>query len=155
MKIRANMEETQEYPAGEGLVRIEADGLEIFLDTSSLAESLAQIGAQGVVDAIRNTPKPAAESTVKQRRRRGIVSDRMFYATGHLAHSIEAVRVGDATYDIVGPSDRLQDDRIFEMFEKEVLRQALSGPLDIRVGDEIDNAVDDMAKIRKSSSGYF
>jgi len=155
MKIRSIMEETKNYPTGDGMVRIVADNLEIFIDTSSLAESLAAVGANQLIEAIRNSSTRASESTIKSRKRRGIQSERLFNETGYLANGIRAERVADATYDIVGPPGRLVDERVMELFEEHVLQQMFNGPLEIKVADEIEHAVDDMAKIRKASSGYF
>jgi protein-tyrosine-phosphatase len=139
----------------DGNVVVKADELEIEIDTSSLAEALAALGVNEIIQAVRSAGDPVTPGTAAQRKRKGIASRKTFYATGHLANSIEAVQVGDAAYDIIAPADRLQDDEVMEKFEKQILQKVLTGKLEIVVDHAVDAAADDIAQVRKAASGYF
>jgi len=130
-------------------VTIKADKLEIVIDTDSLAQSLAKLGADQITEAIRNSGEQASKSTIRQRKKKGISSDRLFYATGRLADGIEAARTSDTTYDVVAPPGYLQADEIMERFADVVLEKMFAGSFDIKIQDQTEEIADGIAKVRE------
>lgn len=149
MKIVAVMDESGTTNMPNASVTIKADKLEIVIDTDSLAASLAEIGAEQITNAIRSSGEQASKSTIRQRKEKGIASDRLFYATGRLANGIEAVRMSDTTYDVCAPPGYLQSDELMERFAEHVLSAMFAGQFDIKVQDQVEEIADDVAKVRR------
>jgi len=149
MKITTVMDESGTTRMPNASVTIKTDRLEIVIDTDSLAQSLANFGASQVTEAIRNSGEQASKSTIRQRREKGISSDRVFYATGRLANGIEAVRTSDTTYDVVAPPGYLQSDEIMERFADLILEKMFAGSFDIKVQNQVEKIADGVAKVRK------
>ena len=144
-RIRAVLDESGRSP--EGAVTIKADRLEIDIDTTSLARSLAQVGIDLIVDGIRQGGGPASPATIKRRRAQGITSTTKFHATGRLARELATRQVGDAEYEIQTPPGYFQDPALLDEFIKEIVDPLVRGRMTLEIDAKLDDFADEMAKV--------
>lgn len=145
MKIRAVIDESRHTHG----VTVTADRLEFELDTDEIARAAAEEAREQLSRAVRNSGTSAAESTIAQRKRKGIFSERMFYATGRLANGLEIEKIGDGRYEVVAPPGYLQDERIVEKFVEHVLTGALDSQIEKATDKAADKIADAAVKIRR------
>jgi hypothetical protein len=147
VKINAVIDPSGEGRRPEARVTIRAEGFEIDIDTSSLAQALADIGAAQLTEAVRTGSVKASKATIRARKARGISSDRLFYATGNLARNIKAEPAGDGKYDIVAPPGYLQEEKLVDAFEEHILNNLFAGRgFEIAIDTEIEDIVGDLGE---------
>ena len=117
-------------------VKVKADVIEIDLDVARMAKGPADALAAAVAAGIRNIGVGAKEG-----------AHRLFNKTGHLASGITASATGPGTYQIVPPSDRLNDAGMMERLK------ALLNVDEKPVRDAEDKAIDYLARFNIHASG--
>lgn len=143
--------------AGRFRVEIESEPITHDFDEAALGEGPARAIAAAIAEGIRAITEPAAAATIRARRAAGILSTRLFNATGKLARGIDAIARGEA-WSINAPADRLGGDREgAELLER--LRElvgALRDPLgEPRVRAAIEASLERMIQVgtRRRSRG--
>jgi hypothetical protein len=139
MSKKVTIDESMRSKPGAVRVSVRAEPITIETDPPDLVAAPAHAMARSLERGIRSTSLPAAPSTIRRRRAKGIGSTRRWNATGELAGSVRAER--DRTgYEITVSGDRLQRDELAENFEDDI---AELDDMATEVDAALERAVDD------------
>jgi hypothetical protein len=119
MTKKLSIDHTLDVTAGPVRIKATAEPLEIETDPAELVAAPAQAMARALERGIRSVDAQAADSTIRQRRAKGIASTRRWNATGELARSVRAERDGK-DYVVTVSDDRLQDPELLERLADDV-----------------------------------